>query len=77
MDRSTLGDMAASATKSAVEQPSIHCPVVEHRDTHNVYSVTSDSPSDKLALSGDDAPEWLDSMHDEPHSMLSMMFIML
>jgi hypothetical protein len=33
--------------------------------------VTSDSPSVKLALSGGDAPEWLDSMHDELHSMMS------
>jgi hypothetical protein len=53
------------------EHLSINCAVVEDCGTHYVLSITSDSPSVKLALSGDDAPEWLDSMHDELHSMMS------
>jgi hypothetical protein len=70
MDRSTLGDMPASATTSVGEHPSIAA-VVDDCGTHYVLSITSDSPSVKLAPSDDDAPEWLDSMHDELHSMMS------
>jgi hypothetical protein len=71
MDRSTLEDMQASATKCMGELISINCAVVEDSGTHYGFSITSDSPSVKLGVSGDDAPERLDSMHDELHSMLS------
>jgi Reverse transcriptase (RNA-dependent DNA polymerase) len=51
--------------------PTTHCAEVEDCGTHYVLSVSCDFPSVKVALSGDDAPEWLASMHDELDSIMS------
>jgi hypothetical protein len=63
MDRSTLRDMPVSAAKSLGDPPCIHGAVVEDCGTHYALSVTSDSPSVKLGLSGDDALSgWISCM---------------
>jgi hypothetical protein len=44
---------------------------IEDCGFHYVLSVSTDTPSVKHALSGEDASEWLASMHDELNSILS------
>jgi hypothetical protein len=71
MDRSALVDMPASATWGLGAHPTINCAEVVDCGTHYGLSRTSYSPTVKSALAGADAPQWLDSMHDELNSMTS------